>query len=635
MTTREKSQSVREFETKCMQISHNKCNGCLCVSLNIEVDSAGFCSACSRKDDEMHCHTNELHPIWHLDGIPQCHVPVVLSRLTDAEKMLIQRVSPIIPLHHIKKGTFGLSGHVCAFEQDIAHMATTLPRMGNESGAIKVIQIVQAEIGNEKSSQNLSFKARRDVVLNALAWSKKCNRERSDIAIDPSRLDWLNGDEGHLDDHTLRTESMSTNKDDKPENSDMGVSKRQCIDPRRKVDDCQAFGCVPDGGIGELSPADNIINSELQNSINDGNLRDKVTMDWPEISNLPVNEYGSTRIFCRAFPWLFPGGFGDLIDMPNMNKNMSAWGKRMFLHQDGRFARDKLFCFFAMNCIMRHRNATSGGFFVEKHSKDVPDALDELKDLTNDGNTSFIQHLTFCNKRIKGSSPHWFQKRSESHAWINQHTELGNGAPMFFIALSCAECFWPDVASMLKQRLDLAGIDSSHCYVGSPKLVQLVNDYSIVVQEYFQRRVKVWLETVGRKVFGIKHYWVRYEFAPGRGQIHAHLLAIPDDHSIYEAAYRVSKEENGEAKRAKLMADWAESKFGMTASIHPGTEARNDEQKTNPTTIRFLDLSDDPECVFNDGQRLLNEVEIHECSGFCMRQINKKTVSELCDRNKS
>ena len=300
------------------------------------------------------------------------------------------------------------------------------------------------------------------------------------------------------------------------------------------------------------------------------------------------------------------------------------WGKRMFLCQDGRFARDKLFCFFAMNHMTRHRNATIGGFFVKKCSKDVPDALDELKGLINDGNTSFIQHLTFYNKRIKGSSPYWFQKRSELYTWINQHIELGNGAPMFFIALSCAEYFWPDVASMLKQRLDLAGIDSSHCCVGSPKLVQLVNDCSIVVQEYFQRRVKVWLETVGRKVFGIKHHWVRCEFAPGRGQIHAHLLAIPDDHSVYEAACRVSKQENGEAKRAKLMADWAESKFGMTASIHPGTEARNDEQKTNPTTIRFLDLSDDPECVFNDGQRLLNEVEIHECSGFCMRQINKK-----------
>ena len=55
-----------------------------------------------------------------------------------------------------------------------------------------------------------------------------------------------------------------------------------------------------------------------------------------------------------------------------------------------------------------------------------------------------------------------------------------------------------------------------------------VNEYSLVVQEYFQERVKLWLQTVGEKVFKIKHYWLRYEFAPSQGQIHAHMLLISD-----------------------------------------------------------------------------------------------------------
>ncbi len=57
-------------------------------------------------------------------------------------------------------------------------------------------------------------------------------------------------------------------------------------------------------------------------------------------------------------------------------------------------------------------------------------------------------------------------------------------------------------------------------------LVQLVNQYAIVVQEYFERKVQVFLETVGKKILKIEHYWVHFEFAPSRGQIHAHLLAI-------------------------------------------------------------------------------------------------------------
>jgi hypothetical protein len=55
-----------------------------------------------------------------------------------------------------------------------------------------------------------------------------------------------------------------------------------------------------------------------------------------------------------------------------------------------------------------------------------------------------------------------------------------------------------------------------------------VDEYSIVIQEFFEKRVEIWLETVGHGVFDIKHYWLRYEFAPSRGQVHAHLLAICD-----------------------------------------------------------------------------------------------------------
>jgi hypothetical protein len=45
---------------------------------------------------------------------------------------------------------------------------------------------------------------------------------------------------------------------------------------------------------------------------------------------------------------------------------------------------------------------------------------------------------------------------------------------------------------------------------------------------------------VGHDVFDIKHYWLRYEFAPSRGQqIHSHLLAICGDHSFNVAMHRL------------------------------------------------------------------------------------------------
>jgi hypothetical protein len=53
-----------------------------------------------------------------------------------------------------------------------------------------------------------------------------------------------------------------------------------------------------------------------------------------------------------------------------------------------------------------------------------------------------------------------------------------------------------------------------------------VNDYSIIIQEYFQARVKYFLEYYANEVFGIHHYCARFEFVKSQGQIHAHILAM-------------------------------------------------------------------------------------------------------------
>jgi hypothetical protein len=149
-------------------------------------------------------------------------VPLVLDRLPHAEKMLIQRVSPFVPLHHIKQGTFGLAGHVCAFEQDINGIAHVLPRLATESGVIRIVQDIKNEVGGEGESQSKAFRVRKHFVLEALSFLKSHNGEYEDITIDPSRLDWIQGEEGELDSYVVTTENLKTSKDDSQENADMG-----------------------------------------------------------------------------------------------------------------------------------------------------------------------------------------------------------------------------------------------------------------------------------------------------------------------------------------------------------------------------------------------------------------------------
>jgi hypothetical protein len=136
---------------------------------------------------------------------------------------------------------------------------------------------------------------------------------------------------------------------------------------------------------------------------------------------------------------------------------------------------------------------------------------------------------------------------------VNHHVEAGNGTPSFFVTLSCAEHHWPDIIRLVKERMEMAGEDSKDCYTGSPKLPKLLNDYCIVVQEFFQARVEAWFETVGKSVFNIEHYWIRYEFAPGRGQIHAHVLCISNDKHLRTLTNIAGVDADGTAKLANYM----------------------------------------------------------------------------------
>ena len=100
---------------------------------------------------------------------------------------------------------------------------------------------------------------------------------------------------------------------------------------------------------------------------------------------------------------------------------------------------------------------------------------------------------------MKGSPGYWRAKRGEVYTWISHHVQAGNGAPNFFLTFSCAEYQWEDIKRLIRERFRLGGLPEPDL---DKNLVELVNDYTLIVQEYFQLRMKVWLETVGKKFSG-------------------------------------------------------------------------------------------------------------------------------------
>jgi Helitron helicase-like domain at N-terminus len=613
---------ISSFESACSSIKHEHCKCCRRIGLGLMLDGNSICSSCLKYSNNEHFKNQHWLPIWYMNGEAIYGVPMELSRLSLAEQMLIQLATPFIPLRHIKNGVFGLCGHVCSFDQDVEGFVNTLPRKKTDVTMLQVLRDVRDEIGHE-STRPQSYRVRKSFVGEALRWLKTYNVEYKDINIDMSALDWLVHDEGSMESlDIICKENIVTDEDTCFDiNSDMGPSPRMTRGVMETGSAIKSFGYVCDGPGDILSPDDTLVHNEILEVVDTSARKKEISVKWPSMGPVAISEYGTARIFARAFPWLFPGGLGDVKDFP---EDISKWGRNLLQYEDGRFSKDKFFCFYALNYITRNRNASSGNWFIKEFNKGGPENLEELKECIKNGDLEFVNRLTYFNKRVKGSTSFWFQKRAEVYSWINHHVEAGNGPPTFFITLSCAEYYWPDIIRLLRERMQMAGDDFEQCYSGSSHLSRILNDYSIVVQEYFQHRVELWLESVGTRVFGIKHHWGKFEFTPGRGQIHIHLLAIPFDHNIYRLCHEDLKQQDGKKRRNERLAKWASEFFGLTANVDEGFEDRIVGNDDSPCSIRFTDIGTLPEAIHQDQQKLLKFCQYHECNGFCLRQKNKK-----------
>ena len=87
----------------------------------------------------------------------------------------------------------------------------------------------------------------------------------------------------------------------------------------------------------------------LQETVIKFKLIKEITVDWPVISSVPVNEHTTRHLFSMAFPWLFPSGCGDVDYFPG--KNIGDWGEMFLCYVDGCFASDTVFTFYALNYI--------------------------------------------------------------------------------------------------------------------------------------------------------------------------------------------------------------------------------------------------------------------------------------------
>ena len=152
--------------------------------------------------------------------------------------------------------------------------------------------------------------------------------------------------------------------------------------------------------------------------------------------------------------------------------------------------------------------------------------------------------------------------------------------------------------------------------------VKLVNEYTYIVQKYFQKRVEIWLETVGKVVFKIKHYWLRFEFAASRGQIHAHMLAISDHNQAFQ---RCNVFANGDKRtKAEFLNTWAQSTLGMVCNSPVKEQDVDQSKQNNPAKRMWSGVT----CLKKDLAECMCFFEKHVCSAYCLQKRKRTEAGE-------
>jgi hypothetical protein len=53
------------------------------------------------------------------------------------------------------------------------------------------------------------------------------------------------------------------------------------------------------------------------------------------------------------FPWFYTGGNGDFNEIRKVDIGVKDWARQHLFMDDGRFAKDKMWCFYALNYVER------------------------------------------------------------------------------------------------------------------------------------------------------------------------------------------------------------------------------------------------------------------------------------------
>ena len=163
-----------------------------------------------------------------------------------------------------------------------------------------------------------------------------------------------------------------------------------------------------------------------------------------------ISKYdANSKLYSTSYPWLFPGGIGDIYDevrggldqITGQGKSLKTWVLHLLHYYDGQFQNCQLFNLYVFYTIQRQDNNKKGACFHSDknwYGKDPP-KLEELNQQIRHGDFTFISKLRYYSQTIRDTDGNWRNKTNELRAWINFHVSRHHGPPTYLITLTCAE----------------------------------------------------------------------------------------------------------------------------------------------------------------------------------------------------
>ena len=123
---------------------------------------------CHSEKQGIYTEENNAPPTWRgADGRARYDVPVALTDLTIAEKLIIARLSVTVAIHRLAHGGVSSTGHVATFPEPAEPMAAVLPRLPAD---VAIIRVRRGAAASSSKKQNRLYTVRRKKAMDALRW---------------------------------------------------------------------------------------------------------------------------------------------------------------------------------------------------------------------------------------------------------------------------------------------------------------------------------------------------------------------------------------------------------------------------------------------------------------------------------